>query len=168
MKPLLRFTPIALLTAAIVSPAANAQLISYPDISLTVANRLADAAVAACLTKGRHIAVSVVDRGGNLVALQRADNVGPHNTEASRRKAYTALSTKSNTLMFSESARENPDSRNLTTLPDLLLLGGGQPLKVGQQLVGAIGVAGGGGAQQDQACAIAAITAVPELNQMSN
>ena len=39
---------------------------------------------------------------------------------------------------------------------------------VGAQVVGAIGVAGGGGAQQDQACAQAAIAALPELNQLDH
>lgn len=153
------FTLLCLLA----SPA-QAQLRSVNDISLAAANRLVDAAMATCQAQGRHIVVTVLDRGGNIVAVQRADGVGPHNTEASRRKAYTALSTGNDTQALAAAARGNPDMANLTSLPELLLLGGGLPLRVQGQVVGAIGVAGGGGAQQDRACALAALARVPELD----
>lgn len=61
-------------------------------------------------------------------------------------------------------ARNNPDMSNLTTMPELLLLGGGLPLRAQGEVVGAIGVAGGGGAQQDRACAQAALATIPELD----
>ena len=160
MKTLFFGTTLLCLLA---SPA-HAQLRKVNDLSLAAANTLANAAMAACQAQGRHIAVTILDRGGNLVAVQRADGVGPHNTEASRRKAYTALSTKSDTQALAVAARGNPDMANLTTLPELLLLGGGLPLLAQGQVVGAIGVAGGGGAQQDRACAQAALTAIPELD----
>ncbi|WJF89381.1 heme-binding protein [Paraburkholderia bonniea] len=167
-----RPTPTSLAAASLLalalmaSSSAHAQslLLKQSSISLDGANRLIKAAMAECQAKGRNIVVSVLDRGGNLVAMQRADNVGPHNTEASRRKAFTALSTKSDTLQFATSARNNPDASNLTSMPELLLLGGGIPLKAHQEVVGAIGVAGGGGAAQDRACALAALAAVPELD----
>lgn len=92
--------------------------------------------------------------------VQRADNVGPHNTLAAQRKAYTALSTKTPTRMLAEGARNNPDAANLNTLDELLLLGGGVPLKVGNDVIGAIGVAGAGGADMDEACASKAISKV--------
>lgn len=142
----------------------HAQLRQVDDLSLAAANKLASAAMAACQAQGRHIAVTVLDRGGNVVAVQRADGVGPHNTDASRRKAYTALSTKNDTQALAVAARGNPDMANLTTVPELLLLGGGLPLRAKGEVVGAIGVAGGGGAQQDRACAQAALAAMPELD----
>ena len=95
------------------------------EIDLDAANSLAGAAVAACRAQGRAIAVSIVDRGGNLVAVQRSDGVGPHNTHASRKKAFTALSTRSSTLDLARNAAFDPDARNLASLPELLLLGGG-------------------------------------------
>ena len=98
------------------------------------------------------------------MTVQRADGVGPHNTEASRRKAYTALSTKNDTQALAVAARGNPDMANLTTVPELLLLGGGLPLRAKGEVVGAIGVAGGGGALPDRTCALAALAAVPELD----
>ncbi|XYJ10996.1 GlcG/HbpS family heme-binding protein [Telluria sp. B2] len=156
----------ALLAGCTVLPAA-AQLRQPPELTLAAANRLAAGAIDACRRQGRDIVVSVLDRGGNLVALQRADGVGPHNTEASRRKAYTALSTRTATLALARKAAADLDARNLASLPELLLLGGGVPLTVRGQAAGAIGVAGGGGAVNDHACALAALSAVPELDQPS-
>jgi len=158
--------PAALLTISLAATAlpAAAQLRQQPDLTLAAANRLASGAIEACRRQGRDIVVAVLDRGGNLVALQRADTVGPHNTEAARRKAYTALSTRSSTLDLARKAAADPDARNLATLSELLLLGGGLPLRTQGRPVGAIGVAGGGGAVNDDACARAAMAAVPELD----
>ena len=143
---------------------AQAQLQQVSDLTLAAAQKLSGAAMAACQAKGKSIVVTVLDRGGNTISVQRADGVGPHNTEASRRKAYTALSTRTDTQLLASNARSNPDAANLTTLPELLLLGGGLPLTAKGQTVGAIGVAGGGGAPQDRACAQAAVAAIPELD----
>ena len=156
---------IAFLLAAGAAMPATAQLRQQQDLTLSAAKQLADGALDACRRQGRAIVVAVLDRGGNLVALQRADGVGPHNTEASRRKAYTALSTRSPTLALARKAAADPDARNLASLPELLLLGGGVPLLAGGQPVGAIGVAGGGGGANDHACALAALAAVPQLDQ---
>ena len=143
---------------------AQAQLQTVSDLTLAAAQKLSAAAMAACQLKNKQIVVTVLDRGGNIVSVQRADGVGPHNTEASRLKAYTALSTRTDTQLLASNARGNPDAANPTTLPELLLLGGGLPLTAKGHIVGAIGVAGGGGALQDRACAQAAIGAVPELD----
>lgn len=149
---------------ALLAGSAQAQLQQTSDLTLAAARQLSQAAMAACQLKGKQIVVTVLDRGGNIISVQRADGVGPHNTEASRRKAYTALSTKTDTQLLAASARSNPDAANLTTLPELLLLGGGLPLTAKGNIVGAIGVAGGGGALQDRACAQAATVAVTELD----
>ena len=156
---------LALCAILLAQPAAAA-LPRSADLPLELANGLAGAAVAACGAQGRAIVVSVVDRGGNLVAVQRADGVGPHNTEASRRKAFTSLSTRSATLELARNAAASPDTRNLAALPELLLLGGGVPLRAQGELVGAIGVAGGGGPANDHACALAAIAASPEFERL--
>ncbi len=130
------------------------------DVTLSMANQLVQATLAACHAEGRTGVAAVVDRGGHLVALQRDDNVGPHNTLAAQRKAFTALSTKTATGLLAERSRSNPDAANLNTVAELLLLGGGVPLKVGDQVIGAIGVAGAGGAQFDEGCAQQAISHV--------
>lgn len=139
---------------------ASERVASRPDVTLPLANQLVAATLSACHAQGRNGVAAVVDRGGNLVALQRDDNVGPHNTLAAQRKAFTALSTKTPTRLLAERARSNPEAENLNTLDELLLLGGGVPLTVGDQVIGAIGVAGMGGAANDEGCALKAIEQV--------
>jgi uncharacterized protein GlcG (DUF336 family) len=135
-----------------------------PDMALRTANRLLDAAMASCHADHRSLAAAVVDRGGNLVALQRDDDVGPHNTLAAQRKAYTALSTKTATRLLSDNARANPQAQNLATIGELLLLGGGVPVTVGTDVIGAIGVAGAGGGAIDEGCALKAIAQIFPAN----
>jgi uncharacterized protein GlcG (DUF336 family) len=138
---------IGLTGAAVASP----ELPRHADLDLKTARLLADTAMSNCTGT-----VSVLDRGGNLLVTLRGDGVGPHNTAASQRKAYTALSTKTATRLFAERARSNPETANLNTLDELLLLGGGIPLFAADELVGAMGVAGSGGGEQDENCAIKA------------
>ncbi|WP_083007491.1 GlcG/HbpS family heme-binding protein [Halomonas sp. GT] len=129
-------------------------------LSLDLANRLVNATLEACHADGRTAVVAAVDRGGNLVALQRDDNIGPHNTLAAQRKAFTSLSTGSTSRALSEHARQDPESANLNTLDELLLLGGGVPLRIEGELIGALGVAGAGGSAIDEGCALTAINSV--------
>ena len=50
-------------------------------------------------------------------------------------------------------AQNNPDAQNLNSLPELLLLGGGVPVMYQNHILGAVGVAGAGGSEQDHQCA---------------
>lgn len=125
-------------------------------LSLGAAESLSEAARSACKGLGREVAVAVVDASGQTLMLSRSAAVGPHNLEAARRKAFTALSTRQSTLALGRQARSQPDTTALQYLPELLLLGGGVPLKRGDTVVGALGVAGGGGPENDDACACAA------------
>lgn len=137
--------------------ATNNQILQQPNMSLALANQLINATLNTCHADNRAAVVAVVDRGGNLIAMQRDDQVGPHNTEAAQRKAFTALSTKTPTRLLAERARNTPDSNNLATLDSLLLIGGGVPIFSGKDIIGAIGVGGAGGAIQDENCALQAI-----------
>ena len=145
-----------------VTPAATVPVttLKQENVSLALANQLISATLAACHADGRSAVAVVVDRGGNLIAVQRDDSVGPHNTEAAQRKAFTALSTKTPTRLLAANAQANPESQNLNTVGSLLLIGGGVPLRVGKDVIGAIGVGGSGGAAQDEACALTAISQV--------
>ncbi|XHF31295.1 heme-binding protein [Pseudomonas chlororaphis] len=147
VKYLIASLTIGLSSAVLAAP----DLPHHADLDLKTARLLADAALENCTGT-----VSVLDRGGNLLVALRGDGVGPHNTAASQRKAYTALSTKTPTRLFAERARNNSETANLNTLDELLLLGGGIPLFAGKELVGAMGVAGSGGGEQDENCAIKA------------
>ena len=125
-------------------------------LSLDTAERVARAARTACQASDREVAVAVVDASGQTLLLSRGPAVGPHNLEAARRKAFTSLSTRQPTLALGRAARSQPDTAALQYLPELLLLGGGFPLRQGDTVHGAVGVAGGGGPENDDACARAA------------
>ncbi|SHH20507.1 heme-binding protein [Massilia sp. CF038] len=155
-----RLIPFGLGLCLAQATAAPAAQVLRPDISADGARRLLDATMQACHAKGKTLAAAVVDRSGNLVTLQRDDEVGPHNTLAAQRKAYTALSTKTATAQLSDNARATPQTTNLNTVEELLLLGGGVPIKSGTAVIGAIGVAGAGGPAMDESCANAGIDIV--------
>jgi len=143
--------PLTLAAAALPGP------VIQKSVSLDMANALADATLASCRTMNRNAVVAIVDRGGNLIALQRGDNVGPHNSRAAERKAFTAVSTRTGTSALAERAASDPGSRYLAHVPELLLLGGGLPIMHGGEVIGGIGVAGSGGSASDEQCASAAL-----------
>ena len=152
---------IALITLTLLASAAQAEGVrTEKTLSLDLANQLAAAGVAACQANGHAVAVTVVDRAGTVRAVQRADNAGPHTLEASFQKAFTSASAKNTTLAMMESAQKNPGAANLVHLPGFLLLGGGVPVKVGNEVVGAVGIGGAPGGHLDEQCALAAIDKV--------
>lgn len=160
MKTLAR-TLVAL--AAVAAFAAHAQGVrTERNMSLEMANQIAAATVAACTANGYAVAAAVVDRAGQLKALHRADNAGPHTLSSSQAKAYTSASAKNNTLAMMEGAQKNPAAANLVHMPGFLLLGGGVPVKVGNEVIGAVGVGGAPGGHLDEQCAVAGIDKVKD------
>ena len=116
--------------AAVATTTASAQAVrSERNMSLELANRLAGDTVAACTAGGYAVTAVVVDRAGQLRALQRADNAGPHTIGAAQAKAFTSASAKNATLAMMDGAQKNPAAANLTDIPGFLLLGGGVPVK---------------------------------------
>jgi uncharacterized protein GlcG (DUF336 family) len=150
---------IYLLPTVLVAQAANSgkevstQTTSYLkssyQLTLDAAVAIAKQARACASGLGKSVTISILDAAGQVILISRHESVGPHNTEASRRKAYTSVSTRTSTLALSRSARSNPDTENMASLPELLLLGGGCPLWFEGKLIGAIGVAGGGSPEND-------------------
>lgn len=109
---------------ACVSFAAFAAPLSQPNISLQQANRITEAAITACQQKGYNVSVTVVDRSGITLAMQRMDNAGPHTVDASYKKAWTALSTRTPTGKVMENAQKNPGAQHLSDIKGFLLLAG--------------------------------------------
>jgi len=126
---------------------ANIYLVSEYRLTLD-AFTLTATARASATKMDKNVSIVILDQSGVEILVSRGDGVGPHNTEAARRKAYTALSTKTETLTLSRKAKQNSDSENLAYMPELLLLGGGVPLIYNAKIVGSIGIAGGGSARK--------------------
>lgn len=152
--------------AALIATASLAQaegVRTEKNMSLELANQIAAAGVAACAEKGYAVVVTVADRAGTVRAVQRADNAGPHSLASAERKAFTSASMKTPTQALMESSQKNPGAAYLVYLPGVLLLGGGVPVKVGNEVIGAVGVAGAPGGHLDEQCAVAAIDKVKDL-----
>lgn len=135
----------------------NSYIKTIDNLTLDAAYILTKRATEKATALGKKVTIAILDASGNIILLVRADGVGIHNTEAARRKAYTALSTRTPTLELLRNAEINPDTRNLNTIPELLLLSGGSPIWYKGNVVGSIGVAGGGGPDNDDLIAKSAI-----------
>lgn len=161
MRNIIKISALAL---TLVAAAANAQAVrTEKNMSLDLANQIAAASVAACAANGYAVAATVVDRAGTVRAVQRADNAGPHTLGASQAKAFTSASAKNTTLAMMDASQKNPAAANLVHIPGYLLLGGGVPVKVGNEVIGAVGVGGAPGGNLDEQCAMVALDKVKAL-----
>lgn len=157
-------THVLLVSVFTLAMPAHAQSVrSEKNISLELANQIVAATVASCAASNYAVTATVVDRAGGVRAVQRADNAGPHTLGASLQKAYTSASAKNTTLAMMEASQKNPAAANLVHIPGYLLLGGGVPVRVGNDVIGAVGVGGAPGGHLDEACANAAIEKVKDL-----
>lgn len=126
--------------------------------SLALALEAAQAAVAACAQKEQKIAVSVVDSAGALKVLLAADGASPRGVQSSTNKAQTALAFKTSTAELAEQAKTDKVLANKRAANSGYNgRAGGVLLKVGDDLVGAIGVGGARGSEKDHDCALAGI-----------
>ena len=152
------------LVLSLAAAGASAQAVrTEKNMSLELANQIAAASVAACTTNGYAVTATVVDRAGTVRAVQRADNAGPHTLGASQQKAFTSASAKNTTLAMMEGAQKNPAAANLVYIPGFLLVGGGVPVKVGNEVIGAVGIGGAPGGHLDEQCAMVALDKVKDL-----
>lgn len=130
------------------------------NLSLALAQEAAHAALQSCSAQGWKVTVAVVDRAGQLKAQLRADGAGPHTLDSSRRKAYTAASMREGTSKMLEISQKTPAAATLPMIDGLLLLGGGLPIRSGDEVIGGIGVGGAPGGHLDDACAEAGIARI--------
>lgn len=149
--------PLIVAAGLLVAGAAQAQVLQERTISSALAVELAQATVEACAAKNFAVTATVVDRAGLVRAVVRADRAGPHTIEASRQKAYTSASARSLTSAMADSAAKNEGARNLVHIDGFLLLGGGVPVKAGDEVIGAVGVGGAPGGHLDEECANAGL-----------
>ena len=155
-----RFAGTALAILALASPA-QAALLTHHDLPYDVALTIAKGAVEACAAKGYAESAVVVDRDGDTIVSIRGDNASPHTVENARRKAYTAMSFKTPTTEYAKRfADNNPVVRQQVTLPNVIAIPGGLPIKVGDEVVGGIGASGSPGV--DEPCVQAGLDKVAD------
>jgi len=130
------------------------EVVTQKEISLDLAQAIAQAALDGCRAQNFHTVVIVIDTSGAIKVMLRDDKTGPHLTDITRRKAFTALAFKGNS---SDQVKiwENQKFPNIG--PDRIPLPGGVAIKAGNDVIGAIGVGGAPGGEKDEACALAAV-----------
>lgn len=151
---------IAIAVCAYGTPAMAQDILQQKNISLALANEAATAALAFCSAKGWKVSVAVVDRAGQLKTQLRADDAGPHTVDSSRRKAYTSASLREGTSKLLEIVQKIPGAATLPMIDGFLILGGGLPIRAGDEVIGAIGIGGAPGGHLDDQCAEAGIAKI--------
>src|SRR5499427_6737485 len=119
-------------------------------INNETAKKVAAAAVAELKKRNwKGMCISVVDPHGELVYFERDDSCQYASIGISQHKARTAARYRRPTVVFERLIGKGPYFAYLTTLDDVIASRGGNPLVVGGKIIGAIGVSGGTGSQDD-------------------
>ena len=123
---------------------------------------MADAAVGKARELGVSENVAILDDGGNLKAFSRMDGAPIVCIEMAQNKAYTALLGVSTQEFFDFIQGDPSLLAGIPTLARMAAWGGGFPIKVNGEVVGAIGLSGAPAVQNDVDCARAALALVPD------
>jgi uncharacterized protein GlcG (DUF336 family) len=146
--------------AVLASPAGAQGVVTQKNITLALAQAIANAAIAQCRSMGYKISVTVVDREGLSIVMMRDDGAGLSTPEGSDRNAYTARSFSQPSADFVKRLQDRPDTVGSRHYTRILALAGGLPIKVGNEIVGAVGVSGTPG--KDDVCSQAGIDKVAD------
>jgi uncharacterized protein GlcG (DUF336 family) len=132
------------------------------SISSELAQKMVDEAVAKATELGVMENAAVLDDGGNLMAFRRMDGAPILCIEIAQNKAYTALFGVP-TQDFFDSIQGDPSLlAGIPTLARVAAYGGGFPIQVDGEIVGAIGLSGAPTVQNDEDCARAALALVTD------
>jgi uncharacterized protein GlcG (DUF336 family) len=152
---------LLLATAAALPASALAQALpSQKVLTLDVAHTIAQEAMMKCRADGYKVTVTVVDHGNLLKAFLRDDGAAMATVDVGRMKTNSVMAF----------GRASGPPQNLppgTPAPPPLIPGtinamGGVPIKVGDQLIGAVSVSGAPGGDKDAACASAALAKIAD------
>ncbi|WP_131668587.1 GlcG/HbpS family heme-binding protein [Psychrobacter pygoscelis] len=154
----------ALTVTAQAAPTSSAKVpatVTQTSISSEAALQVAKRAVDQCKSDGYSVTATVVDAAGTPLVQFRNENAGPHTLNSSYHKAFTAVSLKQPTTKYADMIEKNPKLDPLRDMDSrLLLLGGGLPIKIGDTIIGGVGVGGAPGAHLDEACANAGLSII--------
>ena len=133
-----------------------AQTMPTHRIPAALAMEAAEEAVAACARQNYHETADVVDADGVSIAVLRGDGTRRHSLDSAHAKAYTPP-LQVGTLALAERAKGEDGIAPLAKLPHVMFFGGGVPIKLGDEVIGAIGAAGAPGGKLDDGCARAGL-----------
>jgi len=123
----------------------------YGDaINIETAKKAAAGAIAEAKKRNWNtLCVAVVSPSGDLVYFEKQDNCQYASVSISQHKARTAARYRRPTLVFERLSGKGAFFAYLPTLDDVIMSRGGNPLMAGGKIIGAIGVSGGSGSQDD-------------------
>ena len=157
--PLNGFAAIGLV-CTLAAPA-SAQLLTEKSLPAAMAMTIAQTALETCTKQGHHVSVHVLGRNGEVIVAVRGDGASPLTMENSQRKAYTARTFRIPSGEFAQRVKDNP-SMSAVHLSGIIAAQGALPIKVGDEVIGAVGVSGAPGGEKDEACSKAGLDKVAD------
>lgn len=151
------FAALAALVGAS-SPARAQGLVTQKSLSADMTQAIIQGVIEKCRADGFRVSVTVVNADGLLKGYLRDDGAAPHTIDLSRKKAYTAVTQRRATT---ETAKAYATGY-VPNITDIVGLGGGVPIKVGNEVIAAVGVSGAPSADRDAVCAEAGIAKVSD------
>jgi uncharacterized protein GlcG (DUF336 family) len=132
------------------------------SVTAELARAMIDAAERKAAEMGHPFVIAVVDESGILKAFSRMDGAALLSVQIAQDKAYTAAGFGLSTDGWHDFVKNDPPLAMGAApgIDRLVVFGGGYPIKIGDAIVGAIGVSGGH-YTQDMEVAQAGLTAVP-------
>jgi uncharacterized protein GlcG (DUF336 family) len=144
-----------------------AQTLVTHRIPAVLAMEAVEVAVSACAQQGHGVTATVIDADAERIAVLRGDTAGVHTFAASWGKAYTAVGFAPILKLDSGgevaervaqfSARQPAGTLPFQPPEGMIFRAGGLTIKLGDEVIGAIGVGGAPTAQADEACARAGL-----------
>ena len=125
-----------------------------PAVTLAQAKRIAAGAIAECTKNNWNVAVAVVDPHGTLVYYEKMEDTQYSSADIAIGKARAAATYRRPTRVFADVI--NKGSPATATLPGVFASPGGVPIMVGGKVIGAAGVSGVTG-DQDEQCSKAGV-----------
>jgi uncharacterized protein GlcG (DUF336 family) len=147
--------------ACVLVSSAHAQLLARKDLSAAMAVTMAQEAIAVCKGNGYAVSATVVGRNGEVMVQIRGDNTGPHTMENSFKKAFTSRTFRIPSGEMEDRLKKNPQM-GAQYLTGFTTARGALPIKVGEEVIAAMGVSGAPGGEKDEACVEAGIKKVAD------
>ena len=156
------------LALALAAPAAaqeeEAVFLPIKRLSMDMALKLAQAAIAACRKEGMNVAVTVVDRGGHPQVVLRDTLAMDLTLTISRQKAYSAMSFN---RPLSQLQGRFKGAYQVPKIDGIVMSAGGLPINAGGAIVGGVGVSGAPSGEIDEKCAKAGLDAIQVEMEMA-
>jgi uncharacterized protein GlcG (DUF336 family) len=166
--PALASVILTTVTFVMAASPAQAQALLQRNISAAQAMAVVEGVLASCGRDGTRVIVTiaVVDRAGQPRLMLAGDTASPHNLDLARRKAYTARTFRRPSLEWAARTADGTPRAGQRQLADVIPLGGGVPIMIGDEPIGGVGVSGAvGGQPADEACAMAGVAAIADQLQ---